>query len=347
MPSAGAAGGCGRERAEDGGGRGRASVSGAPNRQKKKSTLVYTTVSPNAMFLIYQVRLWRRMCRDELEIMAVLHHNPTAAAARHTRTTTHSTQAEAENRAGGWGVDSFGFDIEVIEEVCRELGVRLLVVPFDVQNTQNHQILIEWIWHNEVLAKYVGKNVNIVITEVDVFPAAEFSVSSLLRHGACQLGGLRMDAFSSPSASEQRHLWYIHPGFMFFDMQRLPAPERMCFLGLNLSLTSGESILADTGGCSFLYLTRFQTSSLPAGGLTAERGGAGTEDGKYGQEEGGEGRAPRRDVRVVDGEEAKFIKQFYLEYAIRNEKADAVRVPLFLLKASFKIFMRFLSEKCG
>ena len=50
---------------------------------------------------------------------------------------------------------------------------------------------------------------------------------------------------------------------------------------------------------------------------------------------------------MVDGEEAKFIKQFYLEYAIRNEKADAVRVPLFHLKASFKIFMRFLSEKCG
>jgi hypothetical protein len=39
---------------------------------------------------------------------------------------------------------------------------------------------------------------------------------------------------------------------------------------------------------------------------------------------------------VVDGEEAKFIKQFYLEYAIRNEKADAVRVALFHLKASYK-----------
>jgi len=80
-----------------------------------------------------------------VEITAVLHHNPTSS-----RSQTTSSQGKEGGAAGGWGVDSFDFDLEVLEEVCRELGVRLVVVPFDVLNTQNHQILLEWIWHNEV-----------------------------------------------------------------------------------------------------------------------------------------------------------------------------------------------------
>jgi hypothetical protein len=86
------------------------------------------------------------VCVYIVEITAVLHHNPTSA-----RTQTTSSPGKVGGVApGGWGVDSFDFDLVVLEEVCRELGVRLVVVPFDVLNTQNHQILLEWIWHNEV-----------------------------------------------------------------------------------------------------------------------------------------------------------------------------------------------------
>ena len=157
-------------------------------------------------------------------------------------------------------------------QTCRELGVRLLVVPFDVLNTQNHQMVLEWIWHNEVMPKYAHKHVNVIITEVDVFPASPFSVNSILRHGTCAVGGLRMDAFSAPPSSpaasaawcanssaaacaqRQRHLWYLHPGFTFFDMNLLPEPERMCFLGLNLSLASGLLDCRYLLGCNRSFL---------------------------------------------------------------------------------------------
>jgi hypothetical protein len=119
-------------------------------------------------------------------------------------------------------------------------------------------------------------------------------VSTMLRGGSCQLGGLRMDAFSSslpsPSSSssrpnrnknsssthegerasggqgeceeecercrlasaeeasaralaagQRRHVWYLHPGFAFFDMLLLPQPHRLCFTGLNLTLDTGKT----------------------------------------------------------------------------------------------------------
>ena len=76
--------------------------------------------------------------------------------------------------------------------------------------------------------------------QVDVFPVMEFSVDDVLRRGACQVGGLRMDAFAESGgppdcfsescssnccndyeASQSRHIWYLHPGFSFFDMRVL------------------------------------------------------------------------------------------------------------------------------
>ena len=301
------------------------------------------------------------MCTDPIELVAVFHHNPTAAAA--TAAAAADAQKQKQQQAapaaaadassarrpenagqdGGWGVDAFGLEVGVIEEVCRALNVTLIIVPFDVQSTQNHQILLEWIWHNEVLPKYAHEPVTVVLTEVDVFPARPFSVTSILGDGACHLGGLRMDAFatltntpeklqhphpaSQPPASchakgvgsaardapAPRHLWYMHPGFMFFDMLALPEPQRMCFVGLNLSLASGEHVLADTGGCSYLYLTRFQTASLHPGRLEPER-----------ERQSGEGARGTRKPLVVDGQEAADIKAFYQEYAVANDRKDTV-----------------------
>ena len=135
------------------------------------------------------------MCTDPIELVAVFHHNPTAAAA--TAAAAADAQKQKQQQAGpaaaadassarrsenagpdgGWGVDAFGLEVGVIEEVCRALNVTLIIVPFDVQSTQNHQILLEWIWHNEVLPKYAHEPVTVVLTEVDVFPARPFSVT--------------------------------------------------------------------------------------------------------------------------------------------------------------------------
>ena len=87
------------------------------------------------------------MCRDELEIHAVLHYKPVAGAVDGEGPRDQGGAEGSRSGARGWGVDSFGFELEVLEETCRELGVALLVVPFDVASTQNHQILLEWVSH--------------------------------------------------------------------------------------------------------------------------------------------------------------------------------------------------------
>jgi hypothetical protein len=110
------------------------------------------------------------MCLDELELHAVLHLNPAAAARRSEALSSHAVDDEG---GGAWGVETMmEVHVSVMREVCRELGVRLVLVPFDVGSTQNHQILLEWVWHNEVLPKYAGADINIVFTEVLSPPGA-------------------------------------------------------------------------------------------------------------------------------------------------------------------------------
>ena len=58
--------------------------------------------------------------------------------------------------------------------------------------------------------------------------------------------------------NELREVWYLHTGLSFFDMWQMPRPDHYCFLGLNFSLfgPGGGKVMTDTGGCSFLYLSR-------------------------------------------------------------------------------------------
>ena len=37
-----------------------------------QKTVVYTTISPNVLFLTYQVRMWRKMCADDVRIIGML-----------------------------------------------------------------------------------------------------------------------------------------------------------------------------------------------------------------------------------------------------------------------------------
>jgi hypothetical protein len=51
---------------------------------------------------------------------------------------------------------------------------------------------------------------------------------------------------------------HIHPGYMFFDLQSLPQPDRVCFADIFLNKTVGDWG-TDTRGCMFLYLSLFMT----------------------------------------------------------------------------------------
>jgi len=238
------------------------------NQGGNRRTIVLSTVSGNVMHLIYQVRAWQKWCRDDFEFVAVLNHNPA--------------------RSGRFRITNF--NPEGVRTVCKKLGLRLVEVTFDVGGVENHQVLLEWVWHSLVLPFYAGSHVYVAVTESDVFPIDYFSIASFLEDGQCALGGKRLG-----SRDKDR---YVHPGFSYFAMHQMPHPDRWCFVGLIISLEGQEKLL-DTGGCAYLYLSRFQTSDNQIPEITI---------------------SPRH----VSPGEAEGVRAFYKGWAGKVDKIDPI-----------------------
>jgi hypothetical protein len=102
---------------------------------KQTMTMVFSMASSNLVHIIYHVKAWRHFCRDTFNMTLVLNYAPSV------------------HPNGTWDQGTW-FSPTLLKEVCKELGVGLIIVPLDVGcGGHNQQLSLDWLWQNVILAR--------------------------------------------------------------------------------------------------------------------------------------------------------------------------------------------------
>jgi hypothetical protein len=91
------------------------------------------------------------------------------------------------------------------------------------------------------------------VSQTSVIPTQRFSVSQVLQasDARCHVAGFCMLSQQQTDEGERAAL---HHGYLFFDMQRLPFPERVCFADIRMDKSMGDWPW-HIRGCMLLYLS--------------------------------------------------------------------------------------------
>jgi hypothetical protein len=123
-----------------------------------------------------------------------------------------------------------------IKEECEKLGIQCIDV--DERRPQHpshaHSSVLQWAFH-----KYIKHQTNSlsVILDCDIFMIKDFSVNDY------------MNGYDVAGAIQKRHITYLFPGLMFFNLKTLPNKDDIDFWCGDI-----EGARADTGGKLYYWI---------------------------------------------------------------------------------------------
>jgi hypothetical protein len=101
----------------------------------QRPTVVFSIASSNVMHLIYHVEAWKMFCTDDFDMTIVLHYAP------------------REHKNGTWDQGTW-YSPRLLQDICKEAGVKLIMVPLDVGcKGRNHELVLDWLWINVILPR--------------------------------------------------------------------------------------------------------------------------------------------------------------------------------------------------
>jgi len=211
------------------------------NVDHEQAIIAYTFVTVDPTDLIFQVKLWRKFCKEHVKFVAVLNMDP-----------LHQ---------------EFLRGVPRLRAVCQSLGVELdfLSLPCDralrtssgyhwLSSSLCHAVAMDWIWSRRVL-RHHRKDV-VLLLHSDVFPWRHFSVADLMRDD-CAIVGRRWkkchEENSKPPIEKDEEIgknkvkededeermrrerefrcyWHMDSDIMLFNLSSMPAPSLLSFL---------------------------------------------------------------------------------------------------------------------